>query len=779
MDTQTDAALNYFENGFSVIPIKIDGSKGPLIPWKEYMENRASVDQIKSWVITYGAFGIGLITGQVSGNAEVVDFDDKETYFRWRKLAEAQFPTLIGNLCVTETPDGFHVWYRCEENIEASQVLAARFVDGKRKILAETRGARGYALVPGSHPKTHPSGIPYKLIQGSFGNVPKLSGLQRNQLLRSVKEFDETEAHASQASPVGTPPRNTSGHVIDSYNEGEDWANILRPKGFQLISSDSDGQSKWQKPDSSNAGHHVTVNFKGSDKLYSFSDACIFKQGTTYSKFDAFSLLYCDGNVTAAIEKLLELGWSAIPENKKQHVEKNLIDILIKQCELWHCEDQNAYVSFSVSERLENQAVDSILFKDWLATTYYELHRHFPTEEQIKRSLQWVTYHAQKGKEYKPTVRIGTYGGDIYLDLADKEGHVAHINQIGWQVVKTSPVKFIRKRGMRSLPIPQIGKGLDNLLGLFSLDEASLVLLKSWILGAIRPRGPFPILILQGQQGTAKSTLARAVRNLIDPATPLLRALPKDEEDLAIAAFNSGIIAFDNMSSVRHWLADALCRFSTGGGWAKRRLYTDQDEVILDIQKPIILNGIDDLATRGDLADRSIVIHLEPIPDNKRMSESDFWLFYEDIWPTALGEVLSSASLALKNLPKIKLKESPRMADFASWVVAAEDNADSESSRFLFEYAKNRKDSLYASTQSYSICAAVESLAGSGGFEGTATELLVALQKHDSRVQNEIKSPVTLGNNLRRIADGLRVKGIEITFIRNRDRLIRIRRSQN
>ena len=74
-----------------------------------------------------------------------------------------------------------------------------------------------------------------------------------------------------------------------------------------------------------------------------------------------------------------------------------------------------------------------------------------------------------------------------------------------------------------------------------------------------------------------------------------------------IAARNSWVLAFDNVSSVPDWLSDAFCRLSTGGGLATRMLYTDDDEILFDAQRPVLLTGIEEVATRGDLLDRSLM----------------------------------------------------------------------------------------------------------------------------------------------------------------------------
>src|SRR5207249_4833322 len=108
----------------------------------------------------------------------------------------------------------------------------------------------------------------------------------------------------------------------------------------------------------------------------------------------------------------------------------------------------------------------------------------------------------------------------------------------------------------------------------------------------------------------AKSTTAKLLRLLVDPSVSLIRTPPKDDRDLLIAASNSRVVAYDNLSGVTPWLSDGLCRLATGGGFSTRELYTDSEEVFFDAKRPIILNGIDHLAERADLAERAVILCL-------------------------------------------------------------------------------------------------------------------------------------------------------------------------
>jgi hypothetical protein len=139
-----------------------------------------------------------------------------------------------------------------------------------------------------------------------------------------------------------------------------------------------------------------------------------------------------------------------------------------------------------------------------------------------------------------------------------------------------------------------------------------------------------------------------------------------------VAAAANWILAFDNISFLPTWLSDALCRLSTGGGFGTRTHYENDEETVFEQTRPIILNGLDAVATRQDLLDRAIVVRLPAIPSETRRSEQEFWKQFEDAQPAILGALLNAVSAALQRLPETELPNPPRLADFARWVTAAE-----------------------------------------------------------------------------------------------------------
>ena len=247
------------------------------------------------------------------------------------------------------------------------------------------------------------------------------------------------------------------------------------------------------------------------------------------------------------------------------------------------------------------------------------------------------------------------------------------IDATGWRVIDKPPLRFRRASGMKPLAMPVRGGSVETLRSFLNVRaDTDFVLVVAWALACLRNRGPYPVLALSGEQGSAKSTFLAMMRSLLDPNTAPLRALPREDRDLFIAANNGHVLAFDNVSGLPAWISDTLCRLATGGGFAVRQLYTDQDEVLFDAARPVILNGIEDIVTRPDLADRAVFLTLEPIPEERRRPETELWAAFEVERPRILGVLLDAVVEGLKRLPETRLEKLPRMADFALWATACE-----------------------------------------------------------------------------------------------------------
>jgi hypothetical protein len=356
------------------------------------------------------------------------------------------------------------------------------------------------------------------------------------------------------------------------------------------------------------------------------------------------------------------------------------------------------------------------------------------------------------------------------------------IDETGWRVIDNPPVRFRRATGMKPLPTPLSGGSIETLRSFLNVQsDAHFVLAVSWMLAVLRHRGAYPVLVLSGEQGSAKSTLSAILRALLDPNTAPLRALPREDRDLFIAATNGHVLSFDNVSGLRAWISDTLCRLATGGGFAVRQLYTDLDEVLFDAARPVILNGIEDIVERADLADRAVFLTLEPIPEERRRPEAELWADFEAERPRILGALLDAVVEGLKRLPETRLPKLPRMADFAKWATACE-TAIWPAGTFWSAYCSNRDAAVEEVIEADPVAAAVRSfMTARTEWMGTASNLLVALgEVVDERIgksKDWPSNPRAMSGRLRRAATFLRKIGIEVGFKkegRSRTRIVHI-----
>lgn len=319
---------------------------------------------------------------------------------------------------------------------------------------------------------------------------------------------------------------------------------------------------------------------------------------------------------------------------------------------------------------------------------------------------------------------------------------------------------------MLPLPTPTEGGHIGELRRFVNVSDDSWPLLLGWLVAGFRPSGPYPILMLLGEQGSAKSTTARVARALIDPNKAPLRSEPREARDLMIAAENGWVAAYDNLSYLPGWLSDSLCRLSTGGGFATRTNYTDTDETIFDAMRPVILNGIEEPGTRSDLLDRCVILQLPRIPEAQRRTEAEFWRDFNAAHGRLLGSVLSAVSVAMKRLPDTRIDRLPRMADFALWATAAESGLGLQTGDFLAAYTSNRESANETALESSPVAKHILQVAESGEWEGTATELLERIEGMASDAEKKLKTwpkgPGSLSGSLKRLAPNFRAVGVEI-----------------
>lgn len=444
---------------------------------------------------------------------------------------------------------------------------------------------------------------------------------------------------------------------------------------------------------------------------------------------------------------------------------------------LWHTPDGEAYITIPVNSHMEHRKLSSKAVKTWMGKLGKELLGKTPSVSAIRDALNVLEGQAIfDGPEYELFVRKAEHQGKIYVDLGDPSWRAIEISSQGWKIVENPPVRFKRAKNSLPLPMPERGGNIEDLRDLINAptDEAWILAL-TWLTQAFWCRGPFAHLYLRGSQGTVKSGMMVTLKAISDPSAAKKRQIPKSQRELMITAGNESIPSFDNISTVSDAVADGLCVISTGGVSAARALWTDDEESLVRAKGAVILNGIPDLSQRGDLLDRTIILDLDPIPKEQRITEREADERLQALAPKLLGALLDITVTGLKNFGKAEIQSPPRMADFAQWVVACEPALPWKPGQFLEIYGGARDDVERDLVESNRFPLAVYRLAmdsAPGYWQGTATELLQALNQKEhvligSEPEDWPKSADKLGSELRRFIPALMARNVTVSYRRS------------
>jgi phage/plasmid primase-like uncharacterized protein len=458
-------------------------------------------------------------------------------------------------------------------------------------------------------------------------------------------------------------------------------------------------------------------------------------------------------------------------KKKRAPTQAEILLRLAEAAELFHSPDSTAYADVVVADHRQTHAIRSKGFKHWLAWSYHQETGAAVSSEARECALGALEAKAMFGApEREVHVRVAGLPGQIYIDLGDATWRAVEIDANGWRLVDAPPVRFRRAKGVKPLPAPQATGSIEQLRRFLNVkSDSDFVLIVCWLLSCLRPRGPYPLLVLSGEQGSAKSTLCTLLRALIDPNTAGLRTLPREDRDLFIAATNGHLLCFDNLSALPAGVSDTFCRLATGGGFAVRSLYTDGDETLFNESRPVLLNGISDIATRPDLAERAIFLTLQPISESSRRPEEKLLAEFEAARAQIIGALLTWVAEGLSRLEHTKIEKLPRMADFALWATACE-SAFWPDGTFAQAYDANRDDALSDTLEADPVAMAVKTLLEklAKPWIGTATELLTVLNAEVGDQTTRSKTwPGTakvLSSLLRRAAPILRRIGINADF---------------
>lgn len=454
----------------------------------------------------------------------------------------------------------------------------------------------------------------------------------------------------------------------------------------------------------------------------------------------------------------------AEPEEERQSQASQLVKFVEQRFELFHDANKEVYACDFKTGEVRNLA--SRQFRDCLLASFYNETGKTPRDQSVREALGTLAglgrFH---GEQREVCLRFAGAAGDYWIDLAmPGSSRAVRLRPGRWEIVEAVEVAFVRPESMQPLPVPIPGGSLELLWKVANVPQGCRLLVLAWLVECLRPDTPFPVAELLGEQGSAKSTTQTALRRLIDPNACDLRGAPKSVEDIFVSAGACALMSYENISHLSAPMQDALCVLATGGGFAKRKLYSDTEESVISVKRPIILNGISAAVTAQDLVDRAITIETPVITE--RQEVTNLWREYEEGRARLLGALLDLAAKALAILPDMRLPadDRPRLVEFALLGMAVAVAAGHESEDFLREFGASRQESLARTIDASPVAAAVvDMIAGRPqGMNAPAKEILQTLEQHrPTGCDSWPKSPKGLGDALRRAAPALRQLGIE------------------
>jgi hypothetical protein len=717
-----DKALKYAAAGFSVLPIE-KGTKKPISGWVEFMARKRTVNEImEAWQNNPGA-GVGIVTGRVSGIV-VVDVDAKHP-------GENGFGSLTASghvlppTYMVKTGSGMHFYYRWIADVEAPNVKA--YLPG-----VDIQGEKALVIAP---PTIHPNGLAYEALNSMemMADAPAW--------LVNLQEAERPKLYETNNGCVMEGSRN----VTAASKVGALFREV--PRG------------RW--------------------------DEEVWPRLCDWNRHDCHPSL-TEEELRATYDSIRQRAIKDTPSDKKMSEVQMIIDAIEStKPVLFRDELGVPCASISLNGHRENLPIHGKRFADWLRGLLWQSRQVSLKRESLSQAVATLAARASfEGTAYALSNRVAVLGNDFWYDLTQDDWAAVRVTANGWTIDKQPPILFRRESHQAPQVTPVSGGNLEALLTpYFNVsDQKSRLLLVVWTVAGLIPEIPLPILALHGDHGSAKTSLMKLERRIIDPSRLGVLSMPSGKELVQMLSHHRGSF-FDNLSSLSKGISDTLCRAVTGEGTSKRELYTNDEDVIYSYRRCVALNGVNNVAEAADLMDRCLMVRLDRIPPENRKSEDEIWMKFEADLPQILGAALDVVSCALRIIPDVKLAYLPRMADFARWGYAITQALGHDPKDFLEAYLANAQDRNTEVLSTNPVAVSVmEMLKSTPQWRGTATQLLKQLQLTAGVLgiptygEDWPRSASYLKRRLNDIKPNLEDDGIKVTFTHGAQRIIHIER---
>jgi hypothetical protein len=640
--TSQKAVASYMRSGAAVIPIPAGGKKPELEDWESLC--LTSKDIPNYW--TNGQ-GIGLLTGEPSGWLVDVDLDVQEAV----QIAGRFLPQTLTS--GRESRPHSHWWFRARGSTNRD----FRDTDGKKRLV-ELRSTGRQTLVA---PSMHPSGEHYFWHRESRLEVAEIPA-------------DELEARVRELATATLIARHLPKVRDERSGEGggrHDYAMAL--SGFLLRAGRLDQvivekilKAAWDArgwpSEREKREAHSDLEGIVRDTAQNLVDGEPVVGGTTLEEMEQ--------GMVRQLRKYW--GWHREEKQKEQQPEKEerrnqgdrLIGYALEDVQELFTDQHGAPHALVDGEPIP---LTSRCYS-WLRRLMWEHEERAVNGEYLKTAAGTLAAHAEfSGGVRELHTRAAWHEGTLYYELGP--GRVVRVGSAGWGIAEKPQVLFRRLSNLKPLPDPEAGGSLGVFADLVNLrNERNRRLFTAYLATVPLPHIGRPILNAAGAMGSGKTTLGRVVKRTWDPTAP--ETVRLDPRDFLQKASHAYAVMLDNQNSIPEWASDTLCRLVTGEADSKRRLYTDDEDVIIELRRAVLLNGINVPTDRGDVLDRSLVVELDRIPDRERRTEEELWERFEAEHPKLLGAFFGVLAEAIALKPSIKLSRRPRLADWGEYAAA-------------------------------------------------------------------------------------------------------------
>lgn len=680
-DQWFEIGKKYLDMGWSIIPIGYD--KKPLGSWMQYQSEWVKPDQLQKWCHNPAFAGLALVTGKLT-NIFVLDVDLGSTF---------DISSLPTTPCSKTGSGGKHFYFSFPENVMLRNSV-------KFQPHTDTRGDGGYAILP---PSKHPSGQSYEWIIDPFttplATIPStLLELLRKPINRKISsDGDINIFEGVQESSRNDSATRVIGKLLHQFKP-DDWDKEVWP----LVKA-------WNDKNNPPLDEQELLTTYNSIKRKAIEDEETDGQKAT------------QGGQAGQIVNLVQQG---------------KIEVFLNHLQEPYITTPNC--SF-IAEPIKSKKAEQLLCK-----LYWEKYRK-PTSTKATadaiNTLSGISRY-DSSPVRKVNNRIAKHQGCVYYDIGDNE-HVVHITTEGWTVESTSPVLFQRFSHQVPQVIPQSGGNLINLLKVVNItDPDSQLLFLTHLVTCFLPDIPRAAFALHGDPGSAKSTLLKLMRSLIDPSsTALITSAPNVNELIQVAS-HQYCVFLDNLSSLPTWISDIICRMVTGDAFSKREIYTVDDDVLYTFMRTVGICGVNLVATKPDLLSRCLIITLDLIDETRRKEEAVVIREFEEQKPYFMGAIFDCLSYCLRIAPTLVLPTLPRMADHFRYSSAAAiflgHTADDMKRISLSNTLKQNEEAVEASSVAQVV---IDFMSGRDEWTGTSTKLFGELKDVAEKLKVEKDFP--------------------------------------